>query len=367
MRLTGCLFAISDGEGEREGGIQAARVAVERILERYYALADSLGAAESLAAGLRSANRAVVDIARTREDFANVSASLAAAVLRDQSLVIVSAGTSRVILIRNGEPLALTVGHPANDEPAPALGLEPDLSLPIPPALKVRRGDVLVLCTDGLYEVVEDAAIARIAKSAGPQEAAERLVALANGRAGRDNMTVVVVAIGQLAVVPSALRARGLKGISATETRTYARPALAGLVVLASLWALALLVSHLPTPGVLSAIPGRSIPRSAHMATLTAIAQPLPAATYQLLVATPSPVLGQPIAQPEHILVPDVVGLQVASARRILAEASLESDERIESSSLPPGQVVRQEPVAGTRLAPGESVTLWLGSGTPVP
>ncbi len=60
-------------------------------------------------------------------------------------------------------------------------------------------GDRLVLCSDGLYSMVDDDSIARVVGNPGsPQQACERLVRLANDAGGLDNVTVVVVAFEPL-------------------------------------------------------------------------------------------------------------------------------------------------------------------------
>jgi protein phosphatase len=59
-------------------------------------------------------------------------------------------------------------------------------------ALALEPGDVLLLCSDGLTDMVPDAGIAALGEAADPRRACERLVAEANANGGRDNVTAVV-------------------------------------------------------------------------------------------------------------------------------------------------------------------------------
>jgi protein phosphatase len=63
-------------------------------------------------------------------------------------------------------------------------------------AFGVEAGDAIVVCCDGLTNLVEDDEILRIAAEAPLAEAPARLVALANGRGGDDNISVILIRVG---------------------------------------------------------------------------------------------------------------------------------------------------------------------------
>ena len=77
-----------------------------------------------------------------------------------------------------------------------ALGGKPDLQVDMQ-LHKLRDGDLLLLCSDGLTTMVPDAEIARVLDEAGSDvpKAAQGLVAEANSRGGEDNITVVVIRV----------------------------------------------------------------------------------------------------------------------------------------------------------------------------
>lgn len=128
--------------------------------------------------------------------------------------VLGQAGDSRGYLIRGGQITQITEDHTlynfkrkhgllTAEEETAAVGknvitravghrdfVEVDTS-----EIDVRGGDVFVLCSDGLHGQLEDADICRLLRAGPLAEAAERLVAEANERGGRDNITALVVSV----------------------------------------------------------------------------------------------------------------------------------------------------------------------------
>jgi serine/threonine protein phosphatase PrpC len=86
--------------------------------------------------------------------------------------------------------------HPEKHVLARALGTRGDLSVtPARIAQRVQIGDNFILCTDGLFETVEDKEIWTAATTLAPDKACRNLVALANERDGLDNISVGILAI----------------------------------------------------------------------------------------------------------------------------------------------------------------------------
>jgi protein phosphatase len=86
--------------------------------------------------------------------------------------------------------------HPERNLLTRALGTRPELEADISGPIPLQAGWLLVMCTDGLTNHVEDEDIRRLVETSPPQEAAEALAALANERGGTDNITVLIVEIG---------------------------------------------------------------------------------------------------------------------------------------------------------------------------
>ena len=87
--------------------------------------------------------------------------------------------------------------HPRRNILTRALGVATDVEVDTS-ASELEEGDVLLLCSDGLYGLVGDEEIARTSTAFEPQEACEVLVQRANDLGGNDNVTVVIVRIDRL-------------------------------------------------------------------------------------------------------------------------------------------------------------------------
>jgi PPM family protein phosphatase len=221
------LFAVADGMGGHQGGEVASQVAVDALAEHMG------GTTDSLVQAVRRANQAVYDRAGENPELRGMGTTLCAlALVREEDreyIAVVNVGDSRVYLMQSGEMMQLTDDHslvedlvrqgrltpeearihPQKNILTRALGNEPDVQVDSWEVVPYT-GDRYVLCSDGLFNEVDDARIAAtIRKLSDPEEAASELVRLANEGGGRDNITVVVVDVvdddGQAAAASAAL------------------------------------------------------------------------------------------------------------------------------------------------------------------
>src|SRR5215204_525896 len=205
------LWVVADGMGGHEAGDYASA----RIVAALDALTPAPGLAQSVEAAVRTLHDVDLEL-RARAALLGPGAVIASTVVAllasgDESAVI-WAGDSRLYRWRDGEFRQLTVDHSQVQEMVEAGLLRPDqaASHPMshivtravgagPVEFAVRRdallpGDRLVLCSDGLTNMVSDAEIARDIGGAAPQWSAERLRDLVLERGAIDNVTIVVVA-----------------------------------------------------------------------------------------------------------------------------------------------------------------------------
>ena len=221
------LFAVADGVGGREGGEIASSIAVDTLRE---AVPDLLGqgdrtppagtgyGAEREAAALRYAvslaNRRVLEEVRQRPELEGMGTTVTALLFSKTSVHLIHIGDSRAYLLRSGTLRQISDDHSfvaqqvkagimtAKQAKASAhrhvitraLGIHEETA----PDLReeaVHAGDVYLLCSDGLTEMVEDRAIAKILKQSSPADAVDRLIAAANAKGGVDNITAVVVKV----------------------------------------------------------------------------------------------------------------------------------------------------------------------------
>jgi len=220
---TAGLFAIADGMGGQRGGEIASALAVETLQAELLPLLDAIasnspGATDRpLTAHLHEAinhcNARVLRYAEEHPETQGLGSTLALALVKGSLAVIGNIGDSRVYRVRDGaiEPLThdhsyvaqlVALGkiepdeiytHPQRNYIYRALGSEAEAQPDIFTE-RLQSGDALLLCSDGLWGMVRDDAILRAVEATEtPDEAAARLVELANERGGEDNISVIVM------------------------------------------------------------------------------------------------------------------------------------------------------------------------------
>jgi protein phosphatase len=210
----GLLIIVADGMGGHSSGEVASRLAVEVITRTYYK--ESGDPQSALKAAFRKANHEIHKAAEKDESKSGMGTTCTALVLENGTAISAHVGDSRLYLVRDGSIYLMTEDHSAVMEMVKAglltleqarhhpdknvilraMGSHPEVEVttwqePFP----VKAGDRFLLCSDGLYDLVEDEEIKRIVMLGDPQPACENLVALAKERGGHDNITVGIVAL----------------------------------------------------------------------------------------------------------------------------------------------------------------------------
>lgn len=212
----GYLYIVADGVGGHRGGEVASRIAVQVSQQVYYADSNpDIGA--SLQAAIQEANRRIYHQAISNPDRFGMSTTVTAAVARGDELVVANVGDSRTYLVRGGQARQLTVDHTWVEEQRRASLLTDQEAADHPQRNVITRslggkldvrvdvfrerlapGDALLLCTDGLSDLVTPQEIAReVGQRRSPKAAVRRLVDLAKGRDAPDNVTALVVGVGR--------------------------------------------------------------------------------------------------------------------------------------------------------------------------
>jgi PPM family protein phosphatase len=213
------VFAVADGLGGHQGGEVASAMAVEPLAALDgRTFADAREAAEALAGGIREANQSILQRGRSDPGLWGMGTTVtAAAVAADRVLQLAHVGDSRAYLLRPGAPLRqLTTDHTVVEEAVErglltrrqaavhpqrgvvtrAVGLDPEVRVDLPEPLALAPGDQVLLCSDGLTEVVDDDQIAGVlADRADGGDACQALIAAANQAGGPDNVTVVLLRV----------------------------------------------------------------------------------------------------------------------------------------------------------------------------
>jgi len=225
LETKGLLFIVADGMGGHSAGEVASQLAVDAISRAYY---DHKGEAQAaLKKAFIEANNQIHTLSLSQESLNGMGTTCTALVLQNGSAFAAHVGDSRLYLIRGGEIYLMTEDHSAVMEMVKqglltldearhhadknvilrALGSHPEVEVttweePFP----VREGDHFLLCSDGLYDLVEDNEIKEAVIAGEPRDACESLIALAKERGGYDNITVSVVSIRTPDVEPRTAR-----------------------------------------------------------------------------------------------------------------------------------------------------------------
>jgi len=203
------VFALADGMGGRRGGAMASSLAVRAAAQTTQRgrRADGIGVVR---AAIRRANALVH--ARRKGRNAEMGSTLAMLYVHDGSTVIGHVGDSRVYRLRDGRMNRMTRDHdfyaklqeagagllperrrlPSGNVLTRIVGW-PDRGAPDIRVDEACTGDLFLLCSDGLSDVLDDLLIAEILMSAPLRCAASRLVELALRAGADDNITALVV------------------------------------------------------------------------------------------------------------------------------------------------------------------------------
>ena len=217
LKKKGRLAIVADGMGGHEGGQEASRLAVDCIQEVYSRGADDPQAL--LLNGFTAAHQTIQDFARSHPNLHGMGTTATAAVVFPTQLYFAHVGDSRLYIVREGTIARLThdhsyvgrlvengvlsseeaEGHPQRHILTAALGTGPDVVPDVSPnPVQLFPGDVIILCTDGLWGVIDDQGILRIVSSLSSSlpAACRDLIAAARAKGGPDNITVQLLRIG---------------------------------------------------------------------------------------------------------------------------------------------------------------------------
>lgn len=210
----GYLFAVADGVGGNEGGEIASALAVEKLFHGYYS-GDTENIADALKVAFNAANTAIYEAGEDQPQDRQMGTTLVAAVIRGTVLTVGNVGDSRAYIFRGRtNAMQISKDHSMVAEAVRAGQMTAEQAKTsrqrniITRALGQRQrievdifevdllpNDVLLLCSDGLYGIVEDAELKQIVQEQPPDEAAHALVEFANSRNASDNVSAVVVKV----------------------------------------------------------------------------------------------------------------------------------------------------------------------------
>ncbi len=266
---TPSLFAVvADGIGGHLAGEVAAQIAVEMISQAV-AESDASQPTGIMQAAILQASQAILAQSGTDSKKQGMGSTVVCAWVIGDRLFTASVGDSRLYLIRGSQMYQLTVDHTWVQEAVDAGALTDEQARSHPHANIIRRhlgsskklevdlrirtdkrtkhskrnqgmrlnpGDRLILCSDGLNDMVEDKDIQRIAEADELDGVVPALIEAANGAGGKDNITVIVIE------VPKSKFGLSLPRLNLSDRKTQAALSYIGFGIIAMIIIAALVI-----------------------------------------------------------------------------------------------------------------------------
>lgn len=207
---------VCDGMGGSAGGNVASSMAVKTISERITSgYRDNMtfsSIRNLLDTAITNANYEIYDTAKAKEELSGMGTTVVAAIMTGSTIYVAHAGDSRAYVItkagihqitrdhsvvqnmvENGEITQQEAHqHPRKNLITRALGVDENLKIDFN-AEDIAAGDILLICTDGLSNYVENTGILHVIRTKHNTDFTGDLVSLANENGGGDNITVVAI------------------------------------------------------------------------------------------------------------------------------------------------------------------------------
>jgi serine/threonine protein phosphatase PrpC len=205
----GILLAVCDGVGGHKAGEIASALTLETLSHEMEALSGGCPRKTIFRVAVENVNKRVWQEAQTQARLAGMATTLTAAVVCHQRAIIAHVGDSRAYFLRGNSiqqmtrdqsfVAAMVASGALTEEEAEhspfrstilqAIGLKSTVDVALD-GVDLEKGDMLLLCTDGLSTKVRSEEMAEALRSRSLPEAVQQLIGLANARGGEDNITV---------------------------------------------------------------------------------------------------------------------------------------------------------------------------------
>ena len=206
------LFLVADGMGGHKAGDYASRFMVENLVV-YLTHRHDGPCVTQIKEGIKTVNKALYDMSLEREEFQGMGCTLVAAVIEDGVLYAANVGDSRLYVIQ-GQIHQITKDHSLVEEMVRIGEIKPEEARNHPDKniitralgaertvdidffdLKMEPDSVILMCSDGLSNMVEDSKLEEIILDQTKElpQKGERLLREANQNGGKDNIAVILV------------------------------------------------------------------------------------------------------------------------------------------------------------------------------
>jgi len=218
------IYVVADGMGGHKAGEVASRIVVETIQDKMNQKPSNTDGenlvtidqelspdATRIMAGIHLANQAVFTLSESNKAYKGMGSTVSAILLAGTRVIAANVGDSPIFLIRNNTIEELYTPHtylaehaklaPKGSKPlgqqyahmiTRAVGLKEAVQ---PDVIEIEglQGDMFLICSDGLSDLLKPEEIKRVATNYRPKKAVKALAAHANKRGGRDNITIIII------------------------------------------------------------------------------------------------------------------------------------------------------------------------------
>jgi protein phosphatase len=206
------LLIVADGMGGHAGGALASKIVVETFEQSYPKYFQKLPPRKILEESLLLAHQTVRAAGQTDQQLSDMGSTVVAAILEKQHLYMINVGDSRLFLFRNQHILQISLDQsivaekvrqgeiteeeasrdPQKNKLTMSVSARRDEVTPFLTEQALEFNDVILLCTDGLWGSVPINLIRAATCQLKPRQAVKKLVSLANGFGGPDNISVII-------------------------------------------------------------------------------------------------------------------------------------------------------------------------------
>jgi protein phosphatase len=206
------FMVLADGMGGHQGGEIASQIVLETFRKAYFQPHPDLTYAEILEGCVKRAHQRVKERAETDKGLSGMGSTVVAAFVDNDKIHLINVGDSRAYILRDQKAHQISQDqsfvadqvraglltieqartHPKKNILSMAINAKRPVVTPVLNEVAFGLGDILLLCSDGLWGVVNESFLWAAANEFEPQEASEKLVAFANTSGGPDNISVLI-------------------------------------------------------------------------------------------------------------------------------------------------------------------------------
>ena len=212
------LAVVADGMGGHNGGKFASELAIKVISESFDAFSQTKDVSsprkikQNMISAIKTANKQIFDKANKVDELSGMGTTVVMCYVKDNTAYVLNIGDSRLYLLNNSitqitkdhsyvnelvEHGVLNIedakNHPQKNLITRALGTEKDVDADLY-EVKIQKGDALLLCSDGLSNMLNDEEILNVIKDDSNFEISiKKLIDSANKNGGKDNITAILV------------------------------------------------------------------------------------------------------------------------------------------------------------------------------